>query len=184
MWLKKWREKEHELRERLRDTHAYRILGEKIFASALWKIDKRSISGGLALGLFVALTPTIPFQMLLVTFGALYWKVNLPIALAACWITNPVTAIPIYGAAMNFGNTVVHTVPCLRDIIDMYTVEAKPARFLQQTLYLWIGSLIFSSGAAICAHVVVRLFWNAIYRFFHRKRPATKNGRFKKKNRG
>ncbi len=183
MWLKRWREKQRQIRDSLKNTHAHRILGDRIFEGMLWKIDKRSISGGLFLGLFVALTPTIPFQMLLVTLGAIYWKVNLPIALTACWITNPFTAIPIYGAAMNLGCSIVHTFGFLRDILALYSVEAKSARFIQQTIYLWIGSLVFSLVAATSACVLVRLFWNAIYRFTHTKNPAKNAGLFKKKNR-
>jgi len=181
MWLRKWREKQKQIRDSLKDTHAHRIVGDKIFHSTLWKGDKRSVSGGLFLGLFVALTPTIPFQMLIVTFGAIYWKVNLPIALAACWITNPFTVIPIYGAAMKLGSSIVHMFGFLSDIFIMYNVEAKYARFIQQTIYLWIGSLVISLVTATSASLAIRMFWNAIYRFVHTKRSRKKAGRSEKK---
>lgn len=55
-----------------------------------------SIARGSALGLFIALTPTVGVQSLLVTACAVPMRANLPVSLVMCWITNPVTLIPFY----------------------------------------------------------------------------------------
>jgi len=60
------------------------------------------LSWGVAVGMFVGLTPTMGVQMYL---AAMIWAVsryilqfpfNLPVAVALVWITNPITVVPIY----------------------------------------------------------------------------------------
>ncbi|MBN2594659.1 MAG: DUF2062 domain-containing protein [Sedimentisphaerales bacterium] len=172
MWLKKWRKKQAILRTSLKKTYLYRIWGHKLFTDVLWRIDKRSISGGLALGLFVAFTPTIPFQMLLTVCGGLYFRVNLPIALAACWVTNPLTAVPIYTAAWRLGKYVVENAAPVKEAFEAYNIEGKATRIIQQGFYLWTGSLIFSSTSALSSNLAIRAIWKL----------AHKSGRSKKQN--
>jgi hypothetical protein len=162
MLLQRWHEKQRHLRESLKNTRIYGIFGEKIFDHLLWKSDKRAIAGGLSLGLFIAFTPTIPFQMLLATGGALLLRVNLPIALAACWITNPLTVVPIYMSAWKLGRYVVDNFIVMEEVLRLYALRTRSARFIQQTIYLWIGSLIYAVASALGANIVVRLLWRSI----------------------
>ena len=57
-----------------------------------------SVARAGAIGLWVALTPTVGAQSLIVTALAVPMRANLPISLVLCWITNPVTVIPFYFA--------------------------------------------------------------------------------------
>ena len=54
------------------------------------------IAWGVALGLFVAVTPTLGVQMLIA--GALAWLLrgNKAVAVTVVWVSNPYTALPIY----------------------------------------------------------------------------------------
>lgn len=56
----------------------------------------RAISGGFALGTFIAFTPTIGVQFAIVIFLATMLNLNRPSALLAIWITNAATMTPIY----------------------------------------------------------------------------------------
>lgn len=179
MWLKEWRKKQVSLRESLRHTYLYRIWGRKLFTKVIWKTDKRSISGGLALGLFIAFTPTIPFQMLLAVCGGLYFRVNLPIALAACWVTNPLTALPIYTAAWRLGKYIMENVIPVKEALEAYQMKGKTAMVLRQGFYLWTGSLIFSLASAISANVAVRVFWNLAHRLGHLSSHKRGQGRIR-----
>ena len=51
---------------------------------------------GIALGLFIAWTPTIGVQMVLVLLAASVFKANRIVGLPIVWISNPLTAVPIY----------------------------------------------------------------------------------------
>jgi hypothetical protein len=168
MPLRAWYRKQSEIRKSLRKTYIHRLVGDRLFSHVLWKIDKRSMAGGMALGLFIAFTPTIPFQMLLATCGAVYWRVNLPVAVAACWITNPVTAVPIYMAAMQMGKLIVTHLPVIGDILNAYTPNNGASRAIRSALNLWVGSLLFSSAAAIGAQIVIRSLWNLIRKLVHK----------------
>lgn len=56
----------------------------------------RAISGGLALGTFVAFTPTIGVQFAIVIFLATVFNLNRPAALLTIWISNAATMVPLY----------------------------------------------------------------------------------------
>jgi uncharacterized protein (DUF2062 family) len=158
MW-KTWHKRQDHIREKLRASRVYRILGERVFAKYVWIHDCRAISGGLALGVFVALTPTIPFQMLLAAVGSLFFRVNLPIAVAACWITNPVTAVPIYVFSWRLGRHILENVFLIEDLFDVYPLEGSVGRIIQQAAYLWAGSLCVATLAATGAYLIVRSIW-------------------------
>ncbi|NNL66801.1 MAG: DUF2062 domain-containing protein [Myxococcales bacterium] len=55
-----------------------------------------AIAGGVAIGVLVAFTPTIGFQTLLVLALATLMRANRPASIVPTWISNPVTAVPIY----------------------------------------------------------------------------------------
>lgn len=158
--FKSWHRRQAFMKRDLRRRHLFRLWGHKLFADVLWKIDKNAIAGGLSLGLFVAFMPAIGFQMILATIGALYFKVNLPIALAACWVTNPLTAFPIYTAAWRLGKYILEDFTPVREIFDLYNLDGRGVRFVLQGIYVWTGSLVFSLVSAIGANIWVRTAWN------------------------
>ncbi len=56
----------------------------------------RAISGGLALGTFIAFTPTMGIQFAIVIFLATIFNLNRPAALLTIWISNAATMVPLY----------------------------------------------------------------------------------------
>ena len=174
-----WRRRQERTRRQLMDTHIYRVLGERLLHDYLWVHDKRAIAGGFSLGLFVAFTPTIPFQMLIAACGALYFKVNLPIALLMCWVTNPLTAYPIYRFALRIGRYVVEKTPLISDVFDLYAFQAGMARaIILYAVYLCVGSLIISTTAALTANATVRTLWNSarfVFGVLARRRRVQQN---------
>lgn len=62
----------------------------------LLRKSPRAISGGFALGAFIAFTPTIGLQIGIVIFLATLFNLNRPAALIMVWITNAATMAPIY----------------------------------------------------------------------------------------
>lgn len=55
-----------------------------------------SIARGGAMGIWIALTPTVGAQMLIVAALAVPLRANLPVAIAMVWVSNPITVIPLY----------------------------------------------------------------------------------------
>ncbi|MDT8389459.1 MAG: DUF2062 domain-containing protein [Lentisphaeria bacterium] len=145
------------MRRSLKDTRLHWMLGERIFHSHLWAVNTSAVAGGLSLGLFVAFTPTIPFQMLLCTFGALLFRVNLPIALIACWVTNPLTAFPIYMAGRRLGKLIFDHTPVLLAALDMFRLEGRGRKIIEESTYVWTGCLVFSLTASLVGNALTRL---------------------------
>ena len=72
----------------------------------LWRLNRRSAAGGVAVGLFCGLIPG-PLQMLGAALLALVLRVNLPLALACTLYTNPFTILPLYWLAYRLGRWLV-----------------------------------------------------------------------------
>ena len=164
MWLRRWYQHKKAFRQSLRNSTLHRIFGDRLFHRHLWRTDRTAMAGGLALGLFVAFTPTIPFQMLLAGVGALFLKVNLPIAVLAVWVSNPVTAIPIFMSAWSLGRTILGPESPLEDVIAIFTPPGRPGKILLDSAYLWGGSLIYATLAALTGYLAARAASLAITR--------------------
>jgi len=65
------------------------------------------IAWGLALGLFIAMTPTVGLQMMIAVPIASLFRVNSAAAAAGCWLTNPLTIPFLYGLNYWVGATLL-----------------------------------------------------------------------------
>ena len=65
------------------------------------------IAKGLALGVFIGMTPTFGFQMVIAVFFALLLSENKIAAAVGVWITNPLTAPFIYALEYESGRLVL-----------------------------------------------------------------------------
>ncbi len=66
-----------------------------------------SLARGAALGMWVALTPTVGVQMAIVGILAIPLRANIPVGLALVWISNPLTLLPLYFAYYWLGALIV-----------------------------------------------------------------------------
>ncbi len=74
-----------------------------MFDRELWHPCRETLSSGLAVGLFFAMLP-IPGQMILAALSAVKLRGNVPVAIAACWVTNPITQGFIWRLQESFGD--------------------------------------------------------------------------------
>ena len=158
-WIKQWRHRQKLMRHSLRNGRIHRLLGDRMFSPHVWGFDERSFAGGLALGLFIAFTPTIPFQMLLCAIGAILFRVNLFAAVAAIWLTNPVTAVPVYLAASRVGHALCDATGIGESTSVIFGFEGRVGKFMQEGLYLWTGCLVFSLVSSCAGYLAVRSAW-------------------------
>jgi len=159
-WLKKWRYQQARMKKNLHNSYLHQLLGERLFHPHIWALDRYSVAGGLALGLFIAFTPTIPFQMLLASLGALFLSVNLPVAVLACWVTNPLTALPLYLAARRLGAFLLRDTEFVDNVTALFGFQGYMETFMEQSLYLWAGSLVFACLGALLGYLAVQLAWD------------------------
>ncbi|MGL1832664.1 DUF2062 domain-containing protein [Rhodocyclaceae bacterium SMB388] len=76
----------------------------------LWHLNRHSVAGGIATGLFCGLIPG-PFQMLSTAIACVVFRVNLPLALITTLYSNPLTIVPLYLAAYAMGALVLGESP-------------------------------------------------------------------------
>jgi uncharacterized protein len=79
----------------IRGTWLHRCCGDRLFANELWHPTRQRFAAGLAVGVFFGLLP-LPFQMLAAALIAYITRVNLPLAIAGTWVSNPFTFAPIW----------------------------------------------------------------------------------------
>lgn len=130
-------------------------LGNLIHDSNLWHLNRRSVSGGIAIGVFAAWIP-LPAQMVTAALLALTLRANLPLGVILTWISNPITMPPMYWTAYRLGTRLLgeraHTgfEPSLRWFVGEFYRIWEP---------LMLGSLVLGIGSAGIAYVVTRLLW-------------------------
>ncbi|MSQ54410.1 MAG: DUF2062 domain-containing protein [Betaproteobacteria bacterium] len=81
-------------------------LGPFLDKPGLWRLNRRSVAGAVAIGMFSGLVPG-PLQMITAALLAVPLKRNLPVALAVTLYTNPFTIVPLYVLAYGYGRLIV-----------------------------------------------------------------------------
>jgi uncharacterized protein (DUF2062 family) len=133
----------------------------------LWHLNRHSVAGGIAIGLFAGLVPG-PFQMLTAAILAVPLRVNLPVALVTTLYTNPLTIGPLYVIAYWIGTLFVPGESAqlshppglewsnfgawLRAFLDWAVSLGKP---------LAVGLLALAIGLAVAGYVLVQVAWRA-----------------------
>jgi uncharacterized protein (DUF2062 family) len=90
--------------ETIRHNRFVGIFGERLHHHSLWHLHRRSVAGGVAVGLFTGLIPgSNPVQFFFAALCAVVFQVNLPVAIITTLYSNPFTILPIYAAAYAIG---------------------------------------------------------------------------------
>lgn len=76
--------------------------GHRLHDPNLWHFGRRSVARATGIGFLVAFFP-IPVHMLIVVPLAILRGLNLPVLIAAVWVTNPVTWVPMFYFAYRVG---------------------------------------------------------------------------------
>ena len=114
------------------------------------------IAKGFALGIFIGVTPTFGFEMVIAVFAAFLLRENKLAAVIGVWITNPVTAPFIYAAEYELGRRLLQLEPLTFDI--EFTFRSLMALSWDILLPLLSGSLVFGVlSTAISYAVVLRM---------------------------
>lgn len=110
------------------------------------------IAKGMALGLFIGMTPTFGFQMAIALAFAVLLKENKIAALIGVWITNPITAPIIYGLEYEVGRALLGLPR--PEIRVLFTYDSLAELGWNVILPLSFGSLIFGVVVASVGYAV------------------------------
>ncbi|HHH39520.1 MAG TPA: DUF2062 domain-containing protein [Sedimenticola sp.] len=142
--------------ETIRNHKHLRVFGRLLHDPNLWHLNRRSVSGAFAVGLFWAFIP-MPFQMIAAAAIAIPTRVNLPISVALVWISNPLTMPPIFYFNYLVGTWFLGTPVHLMDS------ELSMDYFLHSMERIWqplyFGSLVCGVVASAAGYFGMRMLW-------------------------
>jgi uncharacterized protein len=88
--------------EAVRSRRLVAVFGRRLQHPNLWHLNRRSVPGAIAIGLFAGLVPG-PLQILTALLLAVPLKKNIPVAFVTTFYTNPLTIVPLYLLAYQYG---------------------------------------------------------------------------------
>lgn len=131
----------------------------------LWHLNRRSVSGAVAIGLFSGLVPG-PLQMLTALLLAVPLRKNLPVALLVTLYTNPFTIVPLYVLAYAYGQLLLpgeraaYVTPFEFDWGNFgESMDALGEWMLSLGKPLAVGLVALACTLALLGYVTVRLAW-------------------------
>ncbi len=150
-----------------------KLFGSLLHDANLWHLNRRSVSGAFAVGLFSAFIP-VPVQMLLAAAIAIVVRVNLPIAVGLVWITNPVTIPFMLFIAFKIGTLI--TGSTITPIEIEFTFESLQNGLGDVWLPVLIGCIILAISCAVTGYLLIHLLWRIkVAQAWNTRRARKKN---------
>lgn len=133
------------------------IFGELLHEPNLWHLNRKSVSGAFAIGLFAAFVP-IPFQMVLAAAAAIPLRVNLPISVGLVWVSNPVTIPPIFYFCYLVGTWILGAPPqeAVAFALSIDWLQYELIKIWQPFL---LGCLVVGTTCSVSGYASIRLLW-------------------------
>ncbi|MDZ7842048.1 MAG: DUF2062 domain-containing protein [Gammaproteobacteria bacterium] len=145
-----------------RRIHRYPLVARVMHASDCLKFTMEGVARGVAVGLFIGLTPTVGVQTLLMIVGCIVLRGNFPAAFLVSWVSNPFTVVPLYWWFNTVGKVI------FEPVLPMDT--ATPNFFdgaLHQTMLTGLGSLLIAAPASALGYYATRSVWRFVTRHLH-----------------
>ena len=176
------------LRKHLPDhdtVRSYRLVamfGTWLHHPNLWCLNRRSVPGAVAIGLFCGLIPG-PLQMLGALLMAVPLRKNIPVALLITLYTNPLTIVPLYILAYGYGQLLLGmplgTMPQEPFLWDWANIGASLREFAHWTMALGkplaIGLVALAVTLAIAGYFITEYGWRAYVMLAWRARARKRN---------
>jgi hypothetical protein len=154
-------------------------LGRWLHHPNLWHLNRDSVAGGVAIGLFSGLVPG-PLQMITAALLAIPLKKNLPVALVTTLYTNPFTIAPLYLVAYRYGRLLLGEDEAAAEVrhydwdwahwLDSAHALAQWALELGKPLAVGLVALALTLAAA--GYFAVQFAWRAYVAYAWRARRA------------
>lgn len=152
-----------------------RLFGRIVHDPDLWHINRRSVAGAVAIGLFVAFVP-LPFQMVIAAAAAIAFGCNLAIAVVLVWVSNPLTMGPLFFGAYKAGAWLLGVPP------EPLRFEMSLDWLMRRLGEVWepflLGCFLVGAAAALLGYLAVRLAWRLhVLAAWRRRRARGGRGR-------
>ena len=144
-------------------------LAKRVHDPELWHFGRRSVAGGVGVGLFLSFIP-IPIQMLLAVPIAIVFRINLPVTFTAIWATNPITFAPMFFFAFQVGCWLTGYTSPVDGVPFEPSFDGLAAVFKDIWYPLLIGCLACGLSAGAVGNIAVHWLWRLHLSYLRRKR--------------
>ena len=131
-------------------------IGELVTRLKEHKGDPHYIAMGMAIGAFIAMTPTIPFHMVIAVTLAFAFRCSKAGAFIAVWISNPITVPFLYYGSYKVGMFFIgNSTPFnekYESIIELIHLGLKA------TIAMIAGGIILGIPVGLAAYFITRIF--------------------------
>ena len=143
--------------EELRRHPALRWLGPLLDRPWLWSANRRAVASGVAIGLLFGFL--LPFGQFLVAGALAVWvRANLPVAVAATFVSNPITTPVILACAYYLGALVLGLPPGSALAAELPALE----RAASLGAPVLTGLAIIATSMSIAGYLFVHAAWKAV----------------------
>lgn len=122
----------------------------------LWGIRRRTVVPAFALGVFIAFQP-VPGHTLIALAMAILLRVNIPVAVLSCWLSNPITVGGMLYAGYELGRRLLDLEP-QRMAFDL-SWEWFTHTLLANWQPLVLGCLLLGAICAATAYMALDVLW-------------------------
>ncbi|MEM7251467.1 MAG: DUF2062 domain-containing protein [Pseudomonadota bacterium] len=142
--------------QRFHREQSLRFFGGLLKNRNLWHLNRNSVATAVGVGLFMAFMP-LPSQMIIAAGLAILLGCNLPIAVALCWITNPLTIPIFFYGAYKVGAWVLG-MPIAAYEFEFSFTWLKSV-FADVWLPLLVGCLVLGTLSGLAGNLLTRALW-------------------------
>lgn len=122
--------------------------------------DPHYIAVGMAIGVFVAITPTTPFQTAIALALAFMLRASKPSAVIAVWVSNPVTIPIFYLGSYKVGNFILGNSIPFDPKYESFSELAKLGANV--TIAMMVGGVILGIIPGIAAYFITRKIFTTL----------------------
>ncbi len=124
----------------------------------LWGIRRRTVVPAFALGLFIAFMP-FPGHTLTGALLALAFRINIPVAALATWVSNPITMFVMYLGAYQLGSAILDTPE--REFAFEMSIDWVTHTFVTIWQPMLLGCVILGAALALVGYIALDLLWRS-----------------------
>jgi uncharacterized protein (DUF2062 family) len=173
---------------KLKNSPVRRWFSRHFLNKRVWKPTQHTFAAGLAIGM-VIMMQLAPGQMFIAAILAAVFRVNIPIAIIACWISNPFTFVPFGWAQKKVGDWAMPLLPdMLRGWIEggvhwlVYHIKDLPD-WLRKTIgdeilakgpgfisIMYLGGMIIGLALGIASYPLAWVVWEGFARYNEKRK--------------
>ena len=167
--LKKFAFKRHEVSKQWFMTPFRHLLHDP----RLWGVQRRRVVPAFALGLFIAFMP-FPGHTLMAILVAIALRVNIPVAAASTWVSNPATMGPMYYLAYEFGSLLLNAEE--KEFGFELSFDWVAHTFVTIWQPMLLGCVLLGAVAAVVGYVTLDVLWRvSVGNYKSRKRKQRRD---------